>query len=240
MSSMRDDIRRGLSDIWPAAVAAAPIGLLFGAVAASKGLSPLEVFLMSALVFAGGAQFAAIELWASPAPVAALVFSTLLINARHVLMGASLAPKLRGFGRWQKLLGLYYMADENWALAEKRAGTHRLTPAYWFAMVIPFVLGWLASSTLGAVIGAVLGDPKRLGADFAFTALFIALVAAFWKGRVTFWTVTAAGIASAITYRLAGPPWHVAAGAVAGLAAAWLVADDTPQSQPITIDEVGP
>ena len=69
--------------------------------------------------------------------------------------------------------GLYYMADENWALAEKRARTHRLTPAYWFAMVVPFVLGWLINSTLGAVIGAVLGDPKRLGADFAFTALFI-------------------------------------------------------------------
>mgnify|MGYP000957633712 FL=1 len=108
MSTMRDDIRRGLSDIWPAAVAAAPIGLLFGAVAASKGLSPFEVFLMSIMVFAGGAQFAAIELWASPAPVAALVFSTLLINARHVLMGASLAPKLQGFSRWQKFLGLYY------------------------------------------------------------------------------------------------------------------------------------
>lgn len=221
---MRDDIRRGLSDIWPAAVAAAPIGLLFGAVAASKGLSPLEILLMSATVFAGGAQFAAVELWATPAPVAAIVFSTLLINARHVLMGASLAPKLEGFSRWQKFIGLYYMADENWALAEKRARTHRLTPAYWFAMVIPFVAGWLVNSTLGATIGAVLGDPKRLGADFAFTALFIALVAAFWKGRVTFWTVVAAGLASAVTYRLAGPPWHVAAGALCGLLAAWLAA----------------
>jgi 4-azaleucine resistance transporter AzlC len=235
MSTMRDDIRRGLSDIWPAAVAAAPIGLLFGAVAASKGLSPFEVFLMSIMVFAGGAQFAAIELWANPAPVAALVFSTLLINARHVLMGASLAPKLQGFSRWQKFLGLYHMADENWALAEKRARTHRLTPAYWFAMVIPFVSGWLINSTLGAMIGAVLGDPKRLGADFAFTALFIALVAAFWKGRVTFWTVAAAGIASAVTYRLAGPPWHVAAGAVFGLLAAWLAAGSEPRN--VAIEE---
>ncbi|MCO5091918.1 AzlC family ABC transporter permease [Bosea sp. (in: a-proteobacteria)] len=224
MPTMRDDVRRGLSDIWPAAVAAAPIGLLFGAVAASKGLSPLEVFLMSATVFAGGAQFAAVELWSTPAPIAALIFSTFLINARHVLMGASLAPKLTGFSRWQTLLGLYYMADENWALAEKRARTHRLTPAYWFAMVVPFVTGWLGTSTLGAMIGAVLGDPKRLGADFAFTALFIALVAAFWKGRVTFWTVAAAGIASAVTYRLAGPPWHVAAGALSGLLAAWIAA----------------
>ncbi|HEV7260889.1 MAG TPA: AzlC family ABC transporter permease [Bosea sp. (in: a-proteobacteria)] len=226
MSTLWDDARRGFGDIWPAMLAAVPIGLLFGALAAGKGLSPLEVMIMGALVFAGGAQFAAVELWATPAPIGALVFSTLLINARHVLMGASIAPKLQGFSRGQKLLGLYYMADENWALAEKRARTHRLTPAYWFGMLAPFVACWITTSTLGAIVGAALGDPRRFGADFAFTALFIALVAAFWKGRVTFWTVAAAGLASALTYRFVGPPWHVLAGALCGLAAAWIAAGD--------------
>lgn len=224
MNSVRDDALLGLKDIWPAMLAAMPIGLLFGALAAGKGLSPAEVFLMSLLVFAGGAQFAAVELWASPAPVAALVFSTLLINARHILMSASIAPKLSGFSRWQMFLGLYYMADENWALAEKRARTRRLSPAYWFGMAVPFVAGWMATSTLGSLVGAALGDPTRYGADFAFTALFIALVAAFWKGPVTGWTVASAGIASALAYRLAGPPWHVPAGALFGLAAAWIAA----------------
>ncbi|PZN93176.1 MAG: branched-chain amino acid ABC transporter permease [Hyphomicrobiales bacterium] len=230
MPTLREDTRRGLGDIWPAMLAAVPIGLLFGALAAGKGLSPLETLVMGALVFAGGAQFAAVELWATPAPIGALVFSTVLINARHVLMSASLAPKLQGFSRWQTWLGLYYMADENWALAEKRARTHRLTPAYWAGMTVPFVACWIATSTLGAVVGAALGDPRRFGADFAFTALFIALVAAFWKGRVTFWTVAAAGIASALTYRLIGPPWHVLAGALSGLAAAWIAAGATPES----------
>lgn len=237
-SSAWEDARLGLADIWPAALAAVPIGLLFGALAAGKGLSPLEIFAMSLFVFAGGAQFAALELWASPAPVAALVFSTLLINARHILMGASLAPKLGAFSPLQRALGLYYMADENWALAEKRARTRRLTPAYWFGLTVPFVLGWLAMSTLGGLIGAAFGDPRRIGADFAFTALFIALVAAFWRGRVTFWTVAAAGIASAVTYRLAGPPWHVAAGAVCGLLAAWIAAGaDGEEAAPAKIGE---
>jgi len=226
MSTMWGDIRRGFGDIWPPMLAAVPIGLLFGALAAAKGISPFEVAIMSALVFAGGAQFAAVELWSTPAPIGALIFSTLLINARHVLMSASLAPKLEGFPRWQKLLGLCFMSDENWALAEKRARTHRLTPAYWLGTVLPFVVCWTTTSTLGAVAGAALGDPRRFGADFAFTALFIALVAAFWRGRVTFWTVVAAGLASALTYRIVGPPWHVLAGALCGLAAAWIVAGD--------------
>lgn len=224
MPASFDEARSGLGDVWPAMLAAAPFALLFGALAAGKDLSPLEVFLMSALVFAGGAQFAAVELWSTPAPVVALVFSTLLINARHVLMGASLVPKLGRFSRWQVWLGVAYMADENWALAEKRARTHKLTPSYWFGMVVPFVGCWLAMTTLGAVVGPALGDPRRFGADFAFTAIFIALTASFWKGRVTAWTVAAAGIASALTYRLAGPPWHVLAGALCGLGAAWLAA----------------
>jgi len=232
MSSTRDDALRGLRDIAPALLAAVPIALLFGALAAGKGLSPLETFAMGALVFAGGAQFAAVELWATPAPIGAIVFSTLLINARHVLMSASLAPKLAGFSRAQTAIGLYYMADENWALAEKRARSHALTPAYWFAMLVPFVVCWCATSTLGALVGAALGDPRRFGADFAFTALFIALVAAFWKGRVTFWTVAAAGLASALTYRLIGPPWHVLAGALCGLAAAWFAAGEVGDAAP--------
>jgi 4-azaleucine resistance transporter AzlC len=229
-----DDARLGFSDIWPAMVAAIPVGLLLGALAAGKGLSPLEVFLMGAFVFAGGAQFAAVELWTSPAPVWALVFSTLLINARHVLMSASVVPKLNGFSTFQKLVGLYYMADENWALAERRARSRSLSPAYWFGMAVPFVCCWLSTTTLGAIVGAAFGDPKRLGADFAFTALFIALTASFWKGRVTFWTVAAAGIASALTYKLVGAPWHVAAGAVCGLLAAWLAAGNQDEAQPAT------
>ncbi len=224
MSPVVADARKGLADIVPSAIAAAPFGLLFGALASAKGLSPFEVLLMGIFVFAGGAQFAAIEIWTTPAPVLALVFSTLLINSRHILMSASILPKLEGFGTRQKLAALYYMADENWAMAEKRAQAHRLTPAYWFGMVALLIPTWLSMTTLGALIGPALGDPRRFGADFAFTAIFIALVASLWKGRVTAWTVAAAGLASAATYRFAGPPWHVLAGALCGLAAAWWAA----------------
>lgn len=224
MSEIAPDARKGLIDIVPAAIAAAPFGLLFGALASAKGLSPLEVLLMGVFVFAGGAQFAAIEIWTMPAPVVALVFSTLLINSRHVLMSASIVPKIAGFSTAQKLFGLYYMADENWAMAEKRAQTQALTPAYWFGMIALLIPTWISMTTLGALIGPALGDPRRFGADFAFTAIFIALVASLWKGRVTAWTVAAAGLSSAATYTLAGPPWHVLAGASCGLAAAWRAA----------------
>lgn len=221
----RTDAVDGLRDIWPVMVAAFPIGLLFGALCTGKGLSIAEAALMSLLVFAGGAQFAAVELWTYPVPVAALVFSTALINARHVLMGASLAPKLARFAPWQKLVGCHFMTDETWALAERRALAQMVTPAYWFALALLLPVAWIGGTALGAWLGSFMGDPARFGADFAFTALFIGLVAGFWRGRVTLVTVAASGGASAVTYLFAGPPWHVAAGAVAGIAAAYAAAE---------------
>lgn len=213
----------GIRDISPAVIAAIPIGLLFGAVAAAKGLSPLEVGLMSGLVFAGGAQFAAIEAWVHPAPVLALAFSTLLINLRHVLMGASLAPKIR-MTLTGKFLGFALMTDESWALAERRALASPVTPAYWAAMVVAMFVNWIIWTILGAVLGSFLGDPSRLGADFAFTALFIGLVAGFGRSRVTLAAVGISAAVAALVHLLIGPPWHVALGALAGIAAAFLAA----------------
>lgn len=79
------EFRAGLKAIAPVIVAAMPIGLVFGAVAATKGLSPLETVLMSALVFAGGSQFVAMDIWTHPASWTTLGFAAFLVNIRHVL-----------------------------------------------------------------------------------------------------------------------------------------------------------
>jgi branched chain amino acid efflux pump len=179
---------------------------------------------MSVLVFAGGAQFAAIETWTYPVPVGAIAFATLLINARHVLMGASLAPKVHA-SRWQKLAGFFFLTDEAWALAERRALSRPVTAAYWFAMAGILPAAWVGSSAAGAVLGTFLGDPSRLGADFAFTALFIGLIAGFGRGRAVLVTVAVSGAVAALAHITVGSPWHVAAGALAGIAAAYLTAD---------------
>jgi 4-azaleucine resistance transporter AzlC len=229
VSTPRRDIRAGLRDIAPVAVAALPIGLLFGAIAAAKGMSPLEVTLMSALVFAGGAQFAAIETWVHPAPILTLAFATLLINARHMLMGASLTPKVR-MSRAQTLLAYFFLTDEAWALSERRALERPVTGAYWVAMAVVLWANWTLSSTVGAILGSFLGSPERIGADFAFTALFIGLVAGFGKSRVTLVTVAVSAAVAALVHTFIGAPWHVASGAIAGIAAAYLAAPEEARS----------
>jgi 4-azaleucine resistance transporter AzlC len=223
---LRSELRSALIDIAPALVAGAPIGVLFGALADAKGMTPLETVLMSALVFAGGAQFAAIELWQTPPPMLALLVSTALINARHILMGTSLMPKLAHLRPLQRLLGCTVMADENWALAERRAAGRALTAGYFLGMGAIFWANWVLWSTVGALLGPVLGDPKRFGADFAFVSIFISLIVQLSKGRRAVGIVIASASIAALVHAVVGSPWHVLSGAFAGIGVAALLHHD--------------
>jgi 4-azaleucine resistance transporter AzlC len=216
---VQSELRDGILAILPATVAAVPFAMLLGQQAAAKGLSPIEILAMSAIVFAGSAQFLAVSLWTDPTPVAALALSALLINLRHVLMGASIAGKVGHFGalRWPLA---FLMTDEQWAVTERRALTHRVTPAYWVGAGGFLYLAWQCGTVAGAMLGALIADPARWGMDFAFPAIFIALVAGFWKGWRTAPVVVASATAAVVVHRLVPGPWYVIAGALAGIAAA--------------------
>jgi predicted branched-subunit amino acid permease len=97
-------------------------------------------------------------------------------------------------------------------------------------MGVVLFFNWSITTFLGAILGSFLGDPARLGADFAFTALFIGLIAGFARGRVTLVAVAVSAAVAALVYRFVGAPWHVASGAIAGIAAAYLAAGETSRS----------
>ena len=220
MVPARSEWHAAVVDILPAMVAGVPFAMLCGALAVAKGLSPAEVLTMSLLVFAGGSQFAAIEIWGYPVPVFTIVVSTLLINARHILMGASLRPKLDALSTPQRVFGCFTLADENWALAERRAALRRITPTYFLVMGVVFWMNWVVWSVVGAWLGPVLGDPRRYGADFAFTAIFIGLIVSFCTTSRSGGIVAASAVTSALVRVWVGSPWHVLSGAMAGIVAA--------------------
>jgi len=212
----------GIRAISPLIAAVIPIGLVFGAVAATKGLSPAETSLMNALVFAGGSQFVAMDIWTHPASWTGVGFAALLVNIRHVLMSASLGTRMSGFSQPARYLSMLFLADEIWAMAEFRAKVAKLTPAWFAGLVAPFYLAWVFSGLAGAALGAFLGDPVVLGLDFAFPAVFIVLVMGFWKGPETGAVLLASGAAAVATQHFVPGVWYIAAGAVAGLVAAML------------------
>jgi 4-azaleucine resistance transporter AzlC len=200
-----------------------PFALVLGAQAAQKGLSAVEVPMMTGLNFAGGSEFTAVRLWTSPPHIALIVAMSLLVNARHILMGAALAPRMKHVPLPRALAALFLMCDESWALALADAnarGKEQISFAYYLGAAINLWLTWVTFTGLGAILGPVLGNIERYGFDMAFTAVFLVLLKGMWKGMRASrpWLVSL--VAAAITYRLVPGAWYVAAGTCAGLVAA--------------------
>lgn len=226
--SARREFWRGLRAMLPVALGVVPYALVLGAQAAQKGLSALEVPLMTGLNFAGGSEFAAIQLWTWPPAVLLIAAVTLLINSRHILMGASLSPFLAHLPKRKILPALFLMCDESWALgyadAQKRFNAgHRpaFSLPYYLGSALGMYSGWVVFTTLGALIGPMFGDVGAYGFDMAFPATFLVLMRGMWQGfkAARPWLVSLA--VAALTYLFVPGAWYVAAGALSGVVAAY-------------------
>lgn len=219
----RDDFVEGTLQILPLLLAVAPIGLLFGTLAVGKGLTAVEALLMSTIVFAGAAQFVAVDMWTLPVPVLLLTFTAFIVNVRHVLMSASLSRHLPSVPRRLHPVMAYLLVDESWAIAEKRALTQPVTFAFFMGVGMPMWLGWQLATLAGALLGRTLGDPAALGIDFAFSALFISILMGFWKGARTGAVLVIASAAAVLAKLYLPGAWYIVVGGVAGAACAALL-----------------
>jgi 4-azaleucine resistance transporter AzlC len=187
-------------------------GTVFGGLAVQAGLRPLEVLGMSVLVFAGASQFVAIPMLAAGAPALAIVVTTYVINMRHYLMAATLAPSFRAFPRGWLALVAHVINDESFAVAVAR----RNPPDPWVFIGSALAVSgaFLAGVSVGTPLGGLVADPARWGLDFAFPAVFLALVALQLRRRAD-WLVALAAAVVAVAVALVLPgTWHVI---VAGL-----------------------
>jgi 4-azaleucine resistance transporter AzlC len=212
----RGEAAAALRAVVPALASMVPFALLIGFLAREAGLSTLEAFLMSAMVFAGSAQLIALDLWSWPVPVASLALTAFIVNSRHILMGAALMPHVTGWRQRHAWPALFFLADEIWALSMARAGSKPLRLAYYVGLVAPFYLTWVTSTTLGHLMGAAIRDPARYGFDFAFTAIFLVILSGLWRGRGTLWPwLASAAMAVAVWHWVEGP-WYILAGGITG------------------------
>ncbi len=200
----------------PIGISGFAIGLVFGTLAGQAGLGAWEGALMSALVFSGAAQFVVLGLWASPLPVATIVLTTLVVGLRHLLMGMALGPAFSKLPRLKAYGSVYLMADENWALTMGELAKGRRDAAFLLGGGLLMFVAWTGSTLIGGLFGSAVEDPARWGLDFAFTAVFLALICGMWKGKADLlpWTVAAA-VAVAAHHWLPGQ-WYILLGGLAG------------------------
>ncbi len=189
----------GVRALLPMLLGVIPFGVIYGVVALESGIPPLAAFLMSSLVFAGSAQFLLAQLIGVGAPALLAVGAVGLINLRHALYSASVAPILHALPRRWKLLLAYLLTDEAYAAAIPHLLAEPRSPqAHWILFGAGFSLwaGWQLSTLAGVLLGAQL--PADLGLDFALPLTFIAIVVPLIDSRPRLIAALTAGAAAVL------------------------------------------
>ncbi len=204
---------------------AAGFGVVFGLTARGAGFSVIEAAAFSVIVFAGASQFLAAGMVASGFSWPVIVLLTGLVNARHLLYAAALAPWLRGVRRPERAGMAHVLTDESFALSLvhfRRLGVADRR-GYWLAAVGGVFIPWNLATLLGYVGGQEIPDPKVVGLDIVFPAAMAGLAVGLTTGRREV-VALAAGVAIALLASLAiDPRVGVVAGGLLGPAAGFAV-----------------
>lgn len=191
----------------PILLGVAPFGMIYGILALGAGLSPLAAQAMSAVVFAGSSQFMLVQLAGAGAPGLVMILTGFVINLRHALYSASIAPHTLGLNpAWKGLLS-YLLTDEAYAVGILHYNADSPPENkhwYLFGAGLTLWTGWQISTAVGIFLGAQI--PAAWGLDFTLALTFIALVFPVIRDRPTLLAALSAGVTAILA---AGLPYKL-------------------------------
>jgi predicted branched-subunit amino acid permease len=212
-----DGFWRGARDGLPLGASILVYGLAFGLVASQAMLSLTQALTMSAAVYSGSAQLAAVNLMQSgQATLLSLAATIMVINARYVLFGAALRPWLGQAHPVQAYGSLLLLGDANWIFTMRAIAAGEVDRAYLAGSGLPMFAGWMTGTLLGVTFGSVLPDAHQLGFDLMLPAFAAAMMAAMMKTRASIVPVLTGAIVAVATATFAGPGWAIIAAGIAG------------------------
>jgi len=184
---IRNNFLSGIRAQLPILLGVAPFGMIYGVLARNAGLPPEVAQAMSSIVFAGSSQFIGTTLFKEAAPFVVIVLTTFVVNLRHALYSASLAPYVESLSLRWKILIAYLLTDEAYAVGIVR---YRESPSpqrgeglgvrgdsnhfYYLGGAIALWTTWQITTAIGVFFGAQI--PAQWGLDFALPITFIAIV----------------------------------------------------------------
>lgn len=207
-------------------VTAVGFGFVLGLAAREDGgFSPVEMIAMSTLVFAGAAQFAAVGYIAAGLAWPGVVLLTALLNARHVLYSASIAPWFAGRSFALRAIAAHVLTDEAYALAMahfRRAGRADLW-GYWFGAIAVTFIPWNLATLAGVVVGGSIPEPEQFGIDVIFPAAMLGLAVGLITGRREIVAAVVGAGVGVLVSLAAGTAVGIIAGGVIGPAVGLLI-----------------
>ncbi|WP_109312938.1 AzlC family ABC transporter permease [Ruegeria sp. AU67] len=200
---------KGFRDGTPFIFVAIPFGTLFGVFATEAGLNIVQTMAFTSTVFAGAAQFTALQLLQDQTPTAIILVSALAVNLRMAMYSASLTPYLGAAPMWQRACAAYLTVDQSYAcsIVQFEKEPRMTVPqrmAYFVGSVTPITPLWIFATYLGAVLGTRI--PESWALDFALPITFLAMIGPMMR---TLPHVVAALVAIFVSLMTAGIPYNL-------------------------------
>jgi len=193
----------GVRAEFPLLIGVFPFGLIYGTLALKSGLSPVAAQMMSSIVFAGSSQFIAAQLIHDVAPGIVIVLTIAIINLRHMLYSASIAPYFKDLSpRWKGLLA-YLLTDEAYAatiIHFEQEGLTSTSHLFFLGAGFSLWFTWQISSALGILLGTAI--PANWPLDFALPLTFIAMVMPVLTDQPIIASAFSAGLVALLAYNL--------------------------------------
>lgn len=207
MASSRAEFISGVRAELPLLVGVIPFGMIYGVLALGAGLSHLEAQSMSAIVFAGSSQFVSAQLFGVGTPGAVIFITAVVINLRHALYSASIAPYLRALKPLWKFALAYLLTDEAYAVTiayyrrgDEFADSNPLDKRHWFFLGAGLTLWttWQVSTAIGILLGTQV--PASWSLDFTLALTFIAIIVPGLRDRPSWGAALSAGVVAVFAY----------------------------------------
>ena len=201
-SPQKTALWQGIKAEIPITIGVIPFGLIYGVLGLSAGLTPLQAQAMSAIVFAGSAQFLGAQLIGVGTPIPVLWLTTFIVNLRHVLYSTALGPDLQHLARRWRWLLAYLLTDEAYAATAVHYGDKQIPLAHkhYFFLGAGLTLWttWQISTAVGILLGTQV--PPSWGLDFTLALTFIGIVVPALKDRPNVAAALTAGLVAVLTF----------------------------------------
>ena len=212
-------IGKGIKQAFPIILGIIPIGIAYGILAQQTGLGLWPTLGLSLLVFAGASQFMAVSMIQNGVESVAIIGITFIVNFRHVLMSASVAPSLGSWKTWQRLLLGGMLTDESFVMHSLNFSRGDRDPVLAVSLNFAIYVSWAAASTVGYTLGAMIANPEAWGLDFALPAMFVGLLLSACGNKPAIAAAVAGGTVSVGLHLLNAGSWAAFIGALTGATA---------------------
>jgi branched chain amino acid efflux pump len=222
----RSGLRHGARAALPAFPGFIMFALAFGTAAAQKGLSLGETLGLSAFVYAGASQMVGLEIWQqvwTPTTILTIMTVTAVVNARMILLGATLQPWLKDEPLARSAFNLFLITEAGWLVGTRYHSEGGRDVGVLLGCGLILWLVWLVATLAGFFAGALVPEPRRFGLDLVMPIFFGVMLVPLWKGAKPALPWLVAGLVSLIVHTLVPGYVFIIAGALAGVIAGMLI-----------------